>query len=334
MTSRLTISVLRPRLLTTQLLAGLLVVLALACADDPVEEGQSCHACAGDGGYYNQCSTYEVLPCEEGTECQESTGSCERRLVQGEVCDHRFCEEGLLCDLDGVCNPVAVLGERCSVDEHCSDGLGCLHGAESPELGTCEALSGAEGAPCEWGNLYVNSSERSEGIASRGCAEGLHCNPGPRPELTPEGLAALPGACRYGRNACGYQGTCEATGLGERGEGCVDDSGCADERCMVTQPPLGREDVEGFSCGDYPSCFEGPWPGLCLAPSDRGHLADCFDLRYDSDAAPCGPGLICEGRTCQAEHSYDAGACDEVYPEGTDADAVCAVGAVCSETCQ
>lgn len=319
---------------------GALLLTASCERAEPIAEGEVCRFCAG-GRRSGQCSNSTTERCAAGLECHPETSLCERRLEVGEECDHRLCEDGLACDVDNRCNPPAEAGARCGFDEDCAGDLVCLHGGSgSASVGTCAALDGEAGAPCEWAPDYGSGSCSFGGFNTRGCGAGNVCLPGPRSILGQGGAVLEPvEACnRIGFTGCGYRGTCAAAGSAIRGETCVEDDACAGGVCAALPPPRTRlDDLAGYECKECQSCFRGRWPGLCQGSDDLGPRGDCFELRDDPQAAQCGPGLACLGRSCWPLYDVVPGAACEVHVgAGEDsAPPICFAGSTCMDgACQ
>lgn len=106
----------------------------------PCAEGLLCNAlglCAMAAGDGELCGAGE--PCDEGLDCELSTGRCHPGPPAGEPCT-RICGEGLLCEL-GVCVEAPRPGEPCDgacIDGACESGVCERDGAalctKAPEL--------------------------------------------------------------------------------------------------------------------------------------------------------------------------------------------------------
>jgi len=293
--------------------------------DAPLPEGETCLICVqgGKGPYHNNACKVKELPCKKNLECLEGTGTCERRLQAGEPCDHRSCDEGLLCDVEDVCNAPGPAGTICSRDEHCVAGLICNFGATAdPTRGACAAPEGAEGAPCMWRVVYHGGGDTIYYYEQAGCAEGLGCAPEPRPtDLTPATLSAALD-CNM-ETDCWYAGTCVALGVLQAGEACLDPDACESGICeKPLLPPLGLDQKPRRMA----------WSGLCHRGDALPWHAMCDALRWDPEAPTCGAGLGCAAKRCTPYYSVGRG--DPCGPplgvgEGGAPPPLCYVGGAC-----
>lgn len=256
-------------------LAPLLLLTALACADDAPPAGMSAQDMPADmtldmssdmssdmpsdmpsEGPFPTGSTCRTpagvtgAPCAESEDCGPNAwcdaGACAPAAGRGEPCsDGVFCAEGLACAFpDTVCGDVPGQGDACALTRFgpfgCPEGLGCSGG-------TCGPLPGAE-APCTMDNR---------------CQPGLGCD-----------FTANGSVCRAPRGA---------------GEPCENDQICAAGlfcdygagRCAALYA-LGASCTLGNECGPQADCLPAdparltfrcyPLPGL-----DQPCLAQCAD---------------------------------------------------------
>lgn len=96
----------------------------------------------GDG-----CSQTCTETDSDGTECSGSGGSSGGPEPGPATC---YTNDGLACDEDYKCAPLAGLGEPCSYD-------GCVEGATCNSTGVCVPLA-AVGEPCEWYDSCVDTA--------------------------------------------------------------------------------------------------------------------------------------------------------------------------------
>ncbi len=161
--------------------------------------GQVCQEgrCALAGGLGEPCA--DGVYCQEGLACRFDDMTCQALPQEGEACalgvyGPFLCAEGLGCRCVGegpgcrerACAPLPGLGEACSQDARCVEGLGCRFGEDGEN--TCVERV-APGEAC------TNDSE---------CAAGAYCDFG---ALRCRAILPVGAACRDG-NECGGAGTC------------------------------------------------------------------------------------------------------------------------------
>jgi len=305
---------------------GLVALLVLVAACSPGHgEGAQCRFGSGGsaGGTINEA-------CEDGLYCSETTDACTRPAAVGEVCNLRcswsfpcdtFCEEGLFCDSEQVCQAPGPSGFVCRNTGECATGLICNQGylPDDPTLGECAPPSQV-GEPC----FYVRKMPDIHG-GGYGCAPGLVCIP---PTETRDTILTIApnqdcddavGTV----DACGFPGTCDAPFTVPIGEGCLEEGSCVQgATCNLVPPPIANDHATGFGCIDD-ACWTGPWPGLCGPVGARLEFEDCT-------AAACAPGFLCDTRGfCSAMFTGELLVRCDLYETGELVNDFCAIGRHC-----
>lgn len=287
----------------------------LACDIDLASLEKLCLRPAVEG---ERCNISAPRRCEEGLECLVQI--CTAPLPEGAPCDldGLACGPGLVCT-GGVCEPLSGLGESCTSDGHCEEGLRC------GETTLCEPLP-RTGEPCVEGDRCATPCDVCR---PEGAARDLRCGP--------RGGEGEPCSghdhCRLGFYCEGGEGVCLPTlptgGACTENEQCDDRTAfCDGGRCAR----LGRvgEDCDGpFTCEDGLYCAGGE----CRAGEEGDPCGDDFDcMSYVCD----GDGLGSEGVCAPPGEAGDACSSETECGEGLGCvEGVCiprgGIGAPCGE---
>lgn len=194
-------------------LAGLPTCVAISPVGGPCQTTNHCEAgawceagvCAAAAGQDEPCT--EGTRCTAGLACRLETGVCGPVPGQGEACALAeqgpfLCGEGLGCVTgdairETTCEPLPTLGQTCTIDSRCGDGLGC----DFAETGSfCVERRGAGGAcqtdaTCQAGHYCEFSTLECTPFAAAGapCEDGNECGPGSTcAPVSPSAFACAP----------------------------------------------------------------------------------------------------------------------------------------------
>lgn len=295
----------------------------LGCIFPPVADGSMCsdgNACTQeDACVAGQCRGSDPVVCTALSQCHV-VGTCNPTTG---VCDNPVasagtpCDDGSACTLEDACQAGACVG---ATPPQCNDGNDCTADSCDEELGCVNVAAGADGTPCDDGNLCSDASE---------CQAG-QCQP----------LRFI--ACDDG-NACTVDACDPALGCvaspGEDGVACDDRNACTSEdRCGAGEcrgtPKLCEDRGECFSAGvcnpTTATCEYEVLPGEVGAPLS---LIDLGTLGGDDSAAMALDGGTVVGwaeTASGARHAFAwrDGQLTDLTPLASDASALAVSGQV------
>ncbi|MCX4244988.1 hypothetical protein [Paraliomyxa miuraensis] len=277
--------------------------------------------CGGDDPLISDCA--QGLACHDG-ECAAPCDVLGGR-AQGETCGNDMlgpyddCASGLWCSwATGRCEPAAELGESCDYGS-CAAGLQCSWRtntcmAPPGEGQPCDDLDCAEGLYCEWS--YESGTTACQRFATEGepcdqrpCAQDLHCNDYSRCVVAP----GVGESCLWGV-LCSDDSVCDPDQVRcverpEAGAACISGSCALGAWCSTTiDDPIGTcmaPQENGQMCAGHPQCQSRYCPnGFCQPAPAEGESCE--------DTLACGPGLVCNGTTCETTLTRGPAACG--YP--------------------
>ncbi len=262
-----------------------LVIAVSTCGARGHGEGEQCRF--GCDGCLQGGSSEE--PCQDGLYCDANNSQCTRPVGLGRTCNPKcgvtapcspFCENGLLCNDQHVCEAPRPEGSECGFNEQCQAGLLCNLGylPDKLALGECHRPSKV-GEPCSYTH-YI-----ADGTGSHGCLPSLTCVP-PTPTAATIRSNPVDNVCTDG--PCGFAGVCAPLFSVPFGEACLGGGACVDAGiCNVLPVPY----FVACTGADSDHCWPGPWPGLC-GPS--GSAGPPTTAGWSCAAGSCSPGFVCD----------------------------------------
>ncbi len=316
----------------------------IACTTDSCDEGTD--ACAfepddsncDDGAFCTGVETCNpLLGCQDDTDfgCEDfvacTLDTCDEANDQ---CDHEpddgLCGDGVICNGDEVCDPMAGCGDGTPV-VCADDGVACTVESCDEATGDCQTeLDNAQcamGEFCSDGGCVVGDPCNNAGQ----CQDGLACNGA---EICAQLMGMGPTVCQPGTpidcnddvdctsDACQEPGACDNVqldGLCADGDPCNGDEVCTAAGCqggdpLVCDDGVGCTDndcIEDFGCSypaNHPSCDDGTF---CNGEEYCDPIDDCQStgaLQCPDDGIPCTTD-VCDEQIDGCAHTPDDAQC-------------------------
>jgi hypothetical protein len=282
-------------------------------SDSECDDGQFCTGVETCDDY-GHCQAGAAVDCNDGVDCTED--SCNDGT---DTCDNvpndALCDNGVYCDGDETCDPVADCQDGTAVD--CDDGVNCTEDSCNESADSCDNLP--NDVLCDNG-LYCDGDETCDPVAD--------CQPGTAVDCD-DGVDCTEDTCNEGTDSCDNlpnDALCDNGVYCDGAETCDPVADC--------QPGAAVDCDDGVDCTDD-SCNEGT-DSCDNVPND----SVCDNGLYCDGAEVCDPVTDCQLGT--AVNCDDGVGCTEdSCNEGTEScnnppnDALCDNGLYCdgAETC-